>query len=37
MLSVCDLFRETGDEGFKEFISDDIDYLIYYFWNKQTN
>lgn len=28
MLLVCDLFRESGDEAFKEFISDDIYYTL---------
>ena len=30
MLLICDMFRESGDEGFKEFIMDDINYVV---WN----
>lgn len=31
MLLVCDMFRESGDEDLKEFILDDIYYLLLYY------
>lgn len=31
MLLVCDMFRESGDEAFKEFIADDIYYVLSYY------
>ena len=31
MLLVCDLFRESGDEAFKEFIAEDIYYVLTYY------